>query len=313
MKYIRLALLTTGLMLFALGFGVVQAQDEPLLTLLSGDPPVQFQPLLPGDSPNSAAYTSLLDIPAETEQSLISIILQNTGWSEGSLDVISEALLPDERYVALEVQPDGDGGYAPLAGGLAFELEPIEAADGAISGYRLRVVIQQKQAFAIYRVVESDGETISGQTNIRDAGSVVQETAEYVIDPEPVFGAVVLEFHIVAQAIPPAPASSAAGETGESGGWGACGSCDTCGHQGECVQSPDGQCQWDPRTCARSASQGAGGDAAPSAGGCVKATATCTGGYEYHLCPNGTMVTWCMALTDNCGTVYPGPIGPACP
>jgi hypothetical protein len=34
-------------------------------------------------------------------------------------------------------------------------------------------------------------------------------------------------------------------------GWGPCGSCDTCGHPAsECVTSPDGQCLWDPKTCA---------------------------------------------------------------
>ncbi|MBI5959831.1 MAG: hypothetical protein HY866_13910, partial [Chloroflexi bacterium] len=35
------------------------------------------------------------------------------------------------------------------------------------------------------------------------------------------------------------------------GGWGACGSCSTCGYTtSECVTSPDGQCLWDPATCA---------------------------------------------------------------
>ncbi|MBI5960453.1 MAG: hypothetical protein HY866_17055 [Chloroflexi bacterium] len=39
-------------------------------------------------------------------------------------------------------------------------------------------------------------------------------------------------------------------EPEQPGGWGACGSCDTCGHPGECVTSPEGQCLWDPATCA---------------------------------------------------------------
>jgi hypothetical protein len=35
------------------------------------------------------------------------------------------------------------------------------------------------------------------------------------------------------------------------GQWGSCGSCQTCGHATtECVISPDGQCLWDPHTCA---------------------------------------------------------------
>jgi Tol biopolymer transport system component len=35
------------------------------------------------------------------------------------------------------------------------------------------------------------------------------------------------------------------------GGWGQCGSCTTCGYAAsECVLSPEGQCLWDPSTCA---------------------------------------------------------------
>lgn len=37
----------------------------------------------------------------------------------------------------------------------------------------------------------------------------------------------------------------------QAGTWGTCGSCSTCGYTvSECVTSPDGQCVWDPATCA---------------------------------------------------------------
>ncbi|MBI5961503.1 MAG: PD40 domain-containing protein [Chloroflexi bacterium] len=46
------------------------------------------------------------------------------------------------------------------------------------------------------------------------------------------------------------PAAQPQVQTSQSG-WGACGSCATCDHpQSECVTSPEGQCLWDPATCA---------------------------------------------------------------
>jgi SH3-like domain-containing protein len=39
------------------------------------------------------------------------------------------------------------------------------------------------------------------------------------------------------------------GASPADGSWGACGSCDSCGHAGQCVQSPNGQCLWDPAKC----------------------------------------------------------------
>ncbi len=205
----RIRYFVLAVLLFAFVFSFAQAQDDvlPLVTLLSADPayPVQFQPLTPGDEPSSAAFASRLDIPADSEQSLIYVILQNTGWSEGTLDLISAALLPDESYVALEVQADGEGVYTPLEGGLAFDLEAVEALDGDTPGYALHVLIQQKQTFAIYHVVELGGVTIAEQTNTRDGDIVGPEAVEFMVDEEPVFGPVVFEFHIVARAIPAAP------------------------------------------------------------------------------------------------------------
>jgi hypothetical protein len=300
-------LLGAGLILLALVFSFAHAQDDsaPLLTLLSADPayPVQFQPLTPGDAPSSAAFTSRLDIPADTEQTLIYVILQNTGWSDGTLCLISDTLLADESYVALEVQPGEDGGYVLREGGLAFELEYVEALDGDTPGYCLHVLIAQMQTFAIYPVVDADGLSFSGQTNVRADDVVSQSAVEFMVDPESAFDPIVFDFHIVARPIPAAPVSTPAGETNASGEWGACGSCDTCGHPGECVVSPDGQCVWNPQTCAASA----------SAGGCTKATATCTGGYVDQICPGGSHVLCCLELTDNCGNVYPGLFCPSCP
>lgn len=43
-----------------------------------------------------------------------------------------------------------------------------------------------------------------------------------------------------------------------SGGWQGCGSCTTCGHPSECVTSPEGECLWDPGTCAAPPPSGPG-------------------------------------------------------
>jgi len=60
------------------------------------------------------------------------------------------------------------------------------------------------------------------------------------------------------------------------GQWGPCGSCDTWGHPGECVTSPDGQCLWDPSTCAgQEPPPGGDGDEPPPADPqCVVVTAS---------------------------------------
>ena len=49
---------------------------------------------------------------------------------------------------------------------------------------------------------------------------------------------------------PPAPPSTTELPPEGTGSWGGCGSCNTCGHpENECVQSPAGQCLWDPTSC----------------------------------------------------------------
>lgn len=54
------------------------------------------------------------------------------------------------------------------------------------------------------------------------------------------------------------------GEPEEPGGWLPCGSCDTCGHPAsECVTSPEGECLWDPATCAEAPPPPDGGEPTP--------------------------------------------------
>jgi hypothetical protein len=83
------------------------------------------------------------------------------------------------------------------------------------------------------------------------------------------------------------------------GQWGSCGSCDTCGHPGECVTSPDGQCLWDPATCAGQESPPPGdeGEPPPPGSQCVSVTAS--------VDPSGTGSAG-PVTTGNCGSQIPG-------
>lgn len=179
----------------------VTAQDDgplPLLTLNSPDPahPVQFQAISPGDTPTTAGFTSKLAIPADADldANIIYVAIENTGWSDGMIGLLSDALDPDAGYVALEVDTEG----TPRDGGLAFEL----AYDDDLEGFVLPVLISQVRTFDVFRVVDADGVEFTGQTTMRDDGNVIQETVEISVDPEPVFASFLLECHIVARPIP---------------------------------------------------------------------------------------------------------------
>jgi hypothetical protein len=189
---------------------MVDAQTEPALVLLSVDPvaPVQFQRLEPGDSPNSTNFTDHLEIEFNPDRPLVYVILQNTGWSEGAIGLMSSMLSPDESYVALEVLPDGNR-YTLREGGLAFELDYQEnLGDSGESGFRMHMLISQMQTFAIYQIADSEGVVFRGYSNTRTSTTVVPSPVEYRVDPAPVFDRIVLDCHIVAFIVPPSATPS---------------------------------------------------------------------------------------------------------
>lgn len=198
-------LIIVGLALMGLESVMVDAQTEPALVLLSVDPvaPVQFQRLEPGDSPNSANFTDRLEIEFNPDRPLVYVILQNTGWSEGAIGLMSSMLSPDESYVALEVLRDGNR-YTLREGGLAFELDYQEnLGNSDEAGFQMHMLISQMQTFAIYRIVDSsEGLIFSGYTNTRTSTTVVPSPVEYRVDPVPVFDRIVLDCHIVALIVP---------------------------------------------------------------------------------------------------------------
>lgn len=188
------------IVLMGSGLAPLHAQTGPMLTLSSADPaaPVQFQALKPGESPVRSAFTDRLDIASNPDKLLVYVILQNTGWSEGTLGLVSSALAPDKTYVALEVQQEGDQ-IVLSKGGLAFKLDYQANLDGSgTPGFQLHLLVDQRHAFAIYQVVDTGGVSFTGKTNLRAASSVTQTEADYQVAAEPVFGAVVLECHIAA-------------------------------------------------------------------------------------------------------------------
>lgn len=214
------------------------AQDDTTtLTLTSTD--ALFQPLASTEAPLSADFTRELTISTDTGQPIIYVAISNTGWSSGTLILVSEGLEPDAPYVALEVDADG----APRAGGLAFNLP----YDPDLEGFVLEVLIAQTRTFGVFRVVDAEGLGFAGHINVHNGNFVIQQLAEVMVDPEPVFAPLVLECHIVVRLIPVAEPDAAEPDT--PGTWGACGSCDTCGHVGECLLSPASECLWDPGTC----------------------------------------------------------------
>ncbi len=180
------------------------AASDNGLVLLSVDEahPAFFQALAPGDDPVTTNFATRLDVPLEDDQTqnVIYVAIENTGWSEGAVGLIGGELDLDETYVALELwermgklvlRDDGQG--------MIFPLEYVEDLDGSgTPGFRLDVVIDQGRIFRIYRVVEGDGLSIWGRT-VRLEGRVPEsELASDVVAPEPVFGDLLLDFHIMA-------------------------------------------------------------------------------------------------------------------
>lgn len=105
------------------------------------------------------------------------------------------------------------------------------------------------------------------------------------------------------------------GAPGPGGGWGPCGSCDTCGHPGECVTSPEGECLWDPATCAAPSPDDGGGDtcyairATVDIGNCTWTSASamldtvpnCEGGLYL---PGTTIQAHAVAVDPKCNVDY---------
>ena len=247
---LRIALLTLVILALTLITAAAQEAPAPLLTLTSPDPahPVQFELIAPGDAPITAGFAHRLELsdpPEETIWNVVYVAIENTGWSEGVVGLFSELLDPEGQYVALEVDPDG----VPVEGGLAFDLVYDEAL-GDEGGFTLHVLISRTRRFGIFLAGVEEGQPFPAHTNVREEGTVSQVATGLSLEAEPasIFAPLILEFHIVARAIPtpvPEPGESA----DSSGGWGTCGSCDSCGHDGECVLSPEGVCLWDARKC----------------------------------------------------------------
>ena len=183
--------------------------SDHTLVLLSVDEarPALFQALAPGDSPVTSNFDTRLDVPLDGDQpqNVIYIAIENTGWSVGEIGLIGGGLDPNETYLALELwermgklvlRDDGQG--------MIFPLEYVDDLDGSgTPGFRLDVVIDQGRTLQIYRVVEDDGLFTWGRT-LRLEGLVPDsELASDVVAPEPVFGDLLLDFHIIA--LPPRP------------------------------------------------------------------------------------------------------------
>jgi hypothetical protein len=196
-------------------WGSVAAQDgdgagaENTLTLVSVDEerPVLFQALAPGDEPVTANFTLRLDLSLDSDydQNVIYVAVKNTGWSLGAVGLIGEMLDPDESYVALELwERMGNLVLRDDGQGMIFPLEYVEDLDGSgTPGFRLDAVIDQGRVFRVYRVVEGDGLYVWGRV-VRLKGALPDSAlASYVVAPEPVFGDLLLDFHIIA--LPPRP------------------------------------------------------------------------------------------------------------
>jgi hypothetical protein len=187
----------------------VRAQDgengaENTLVLFSVDDerPVLFQALAPGDEPVTADFAPRLELSldGELERPVIYVAVENTGWSLGAVGLTGDWLDPDETYVALELwERMGNLVLRDDGQGMMFPLVYVEDLDGDESpGFRLDVVIDQKRAFRIYRVVEEDGLYVRGQVIQWDGRLPDVERASYVVAPEPVTGDLLLDFHIIA-------------------------------------------------------------------------------------------------------------------
>jgi hypothetical protein len=198
-----------GILLAGAWWGMAGAQDggssgEDMLVLRRVDEerPVLFQALAPGDDPIPGNFEPRLEVPLadEPETPVIYIAIDNRGWSVGAVGLIGAALDPDEEYIALElwermgnlvVRDDGHGNMFPLV--------YMDDLDGdETSGFRLDVTIDQGRMFRVYRVVETGGLSIWGQTAVWDGALADTSRVSYRVTPQPVFGDLLLDFHIVA-------------------------------------------------------------------------------------------------------------------
>jgi hypothetical protein len=196
--------------------GRVTAQDggdsgmtsDHTLVLLSVDEarPALFQALAPGDDPVSTNFDTRLDVPLDDDQPqpVIYVAIENTGWSVGAIGLIGGELDPDETYIALELwkrmgklvlRDDGQG--------MIFPLEYVDDLDvSGTPGFRLDVLIDQGRSLQIYRVVDGDGLFIWGRTLRLEGTTADSELTSDVVAPEPVFGDLLLDFHIIALPTP---------------------------------------------------------------------------------------------------------------
>ncbi len=184
------------------------AEEDDDLLLFSADPafPVLFQALAPGDVAESSRFQAQITLGAEdrAETPLVYVALENTGWSQGAIGVISDRLDANADYVALEVRDRGMAGYAVREDGqglvVSLAYDPEIGPDGEPS-FRFDMVIGAMRAFRIFRVAD-EGLTLFAQQNTLVNDARVQERTIVTVDPEPVFGDLVLEVHIEARPAP---------------------------------------------------------------------------------------------------------------
>jgi hypothetical protein len=184
---------------------------EPLLVLFNYDPehPALFQALALDAAPDPRAFAPRLELlpDAEAPQSdlpeTIYIAIENTAWSEGAVGLTGSELSREAEYVMVEVwlrmghlvlRDDGQG----LFFSLTYERDLGETQDSEdVPGFRLDVLIMQQRMFRLYRVVEEEGLSVWGTTHVRDGNLVDSQLISTQIDPMPVFGDLVFDFHIV--------------------------------------------------------------------------------------------------------------------
>ncbi|MCD4685460.1 MAG: hypothetical protein K8S97_05955 [Anaerolineae bacterium] len=213
----RLFCALTGLLLAIILLSVpglsVRAQDggdgddpvEDTLILLNADPaiPTLIQAINPDDPPDYLRLARRITLTAEEQAAtpLIYVAVANTGWSAGAVGVISDLLNANGTYVVAEVRDRGMAGYAVREDGqgLVFDLvyEPDLDAVG-VPGFRFDVLIGQPRTFRIFRVVEDGGLLLLVKTSVLTNAGREQERRQVVIDPDPVFGDLLFEFHIEA-------------------------------------------------------------------------------------------------------------------
>jgi hypothetical protein len=178
------------------------AADDTLL-LFGVDPasPTLLQPLASGDLPDPDAFTRRVTLTAEDQidTPLIYVAIANAGWSAGALGLISHLLEANEAYILAEVRDRGMAGYTVREDGqgLVFDLvyEPDLDTDGA-PGFRFDVLIGQPRTFRVFRVEEEGGLLLLARTSVLTETGRVQDRRQVHIDPEPVFGDLLFEFHI---------------------------------------------------------------------------------------------------------------------